>query len=315
MTILFDSIILLILFLALGWLADYVVKHIKYISAILHAKLFAFGILLGLVTSLPEISLGINATIDKAATLSVGNLLGGIIVMLGLILGVSLMLNKRVKTDGDLRSLLPTVVVIFVPIILGFDGKYSIFDGLLMIGAYFGLIFYLYRLNYQNNPTDLEHSGKNKVTWSIIAVVVGVIGVLLVSHWIVKITLDLLTMINISKLFVGLVIFSIGTNLPEISIALASWRKKSSELSLSHLVSSSFTNVLLLGLLASFNTINFQVNISYWLVAIFMFLLLILFSIFYYTGKKLSRNEGFILVFIYLLFLVSSIVLGNFEVF
>ncbi len=122
-------------------------------------------------------------------------------------------------------------------------------------------------------------------------------------------------MINISKLFVGLVIFSIGTNLPEISIALASWRKKSSELSLSHLVSSSFTNVLLLGLLASFNTINFQVNISYWLVAIFMFLLLILFSIFYYTGKKLSRNEGFILVFIYLLFLVSSIVLGNFEVF
>jgi len=156
MPIIFDALKILLLFIALGWSADFAVKNIKYLGAVLKIRLFAFGILLGLITSLPELSLGINATIDRATALSVGNLLGGIIVMLGLILGASLLLNRKITTDGRLASLIPTVLVIFSPILLGIDGKYSLSDGIAMIGLYVGLIFYLYRLNHFSNHKHIE---------------------------------------------------------------------------------------------------------------------------------------------------------------
>lgn len=243
MSILLDSLKLLLLFIALGWSANFAVKNIKYLGAVLKIRLFAFGILLGLITSLPELSLGINATIDLATALSVGNLLGGIIVMLGLILGVSLMLNRKITTDGSLASLIPTVLLIFSPILFGVDGKYGLFDGIAMICLYVGLIFYLYRLNHFSHHKHIAITDSNRVGKSIILAIVGIIGILVASHWIVGITLDLLNYIQVSQLLIGLVVFSIGTNLPEISIAITSWRKKSSELSLSHLLSSSFTNV------------------------------------------------------------------------
>lgn len=310
MPILFDALKLLVLFILLGWSANFAVRNIKYLGAILKIRLFAFGILLGLVTSLPELSLGINATIDRATALSVGNLLGGIIIMLGLILGSSLLLNRKIVTDGRLASLIPTILVIFSLILLGIDGQYSFYDGLTMIGLYVGLIFYLYRLNHFGNHKHVEITNSNRAGKSIVMAIVGIIGILIASHWIVGITLDLLNYIQASQLVIGLIVLSIGTNLPEISIAITSWRKKSSELSLSHLLSSSFTNVLVLGVLAFIRPIIFDVDSTFWTVALFMGVILILFGYFYHSGKKMDRREGAILLTAYILFIVANIFFG-----
>jgi len=312
MPMLLDLLTLLFLFIALGWSANFAVKNIKYLGAVLKIRLFVFGILLGLITSLPELSLGINATIDNATALSVGNLLGGIIVMLGLILGASLLLNRKIVTDGRLASLIPTVLVIFSPVLLGVDGRYGFFDGLAMIGLYAGLIFYLYRLNHFGDHKHIEITDSNRGSKSIILVVVGIIGILIASHWIVAITLDLLNYIQISQLVIGLVVFSIVTNLPEISIAITSRRKKSSELSLSHLLSSSFTNVLVLGILALIRPIIFDTNSAFWIVALFLGIILILFTYFYHSGKKMDRREGAILLAGYILFITVNICFGSF---
>jgi len=312
MPIIFDALKILLLFIALGWSADFAVKNIKYLGAVLKIRLFAFGILLGLITSLPELSLGINATIDRATALSVGNLLGGIIVMLGLILGASLLLNRKITTDGRLASLIPTVLVIFSLILFGVDGKYSLFDGIAMIGLYVGLIFYLYRLNHFSNHKHIEITDSNRVGKSIVLAIVGIIGVLVASHWIVGITLDLLNYIQVSQLVIGLVVFSIGTNLPEISIAITSWRKKSSELSLSHLLSSSFTNVLVLGVLALLRPIIFDTNSAFWIVALFLGVILTLFTYFYHSGKKMDRREGAVLLAVYVIFIVVNVCFGLF---
>jgi cation:H+ antiporter len=309
MPILLDSLKLLLLFIALGWSANFAVKNIKYLGAVLKIRLFAFGILLGIITSLPELFLGINATIDRATALSVGNLLGGIIVMLGLILGASLILNRKITTDGR-ASLIPTVLVIFSLILFGIDGKYSLFDGIAMIGLYVGLIFYLYRLNHFSNHKHIEITDSNRVGKSIVLAIVGIIGVLISSHWIVGITLDLLNYIQVSQLVIGLVVFSIGTNLPEISIAITSWRKKLSEISLSHLLSSSFTNVLVLGVLALLRPIIFDTNSAFWIVAIFLGVILTLFAYFYHSGKKMDRREGIILLAVYVIFIVVNICFG-----
>ena len=168
MPMLFDLLKLLFLFIVLGWSANLAVRSIKYLGAVLKIRLFVFGILLGLITSLPELSLGINATIDGATALSVGNLLGGIIVMFGLILGASLLLNRKIVTGGSLASLVPTVLVIFSPVLFGIAGRYGLFDGLAMIGLYTGLIFYLYRLNHFGNHKHIEITNSDQVSKPII---------------------------------------------------------------------------------------------------------------------------------------------------
>ncbi|MDP2736574.1 MAG: hypothetical protein Q8O59_02175, partial [bacterium] len=111
---------------------------------------------------------------------------------------------------------------------------------------------------------------------------------------------------NVSKLVIGVLIFAIGTNLPEITITIASWRKKTSELSLSLLLSSAFTNVLILGVLASIRPITFIIGPAFWALAIFMALILISFLFFYHSGKKMDRREGLILLSIYILFIITN---------
>ena len=312
MPILFDSLKLLLLFIALGWSADFAVKNIKYLGAALKIRLFAFGILLGLVTSLPELFLGINATIDQAAAMSVGNLLGGVIFKLGLILGISLLFSRKIVTDGRLSSIIPTVLVIFSPILFGVDGEYSLFDGIAMIGLYVGLIFYLYRISHFSNHKNIQITGSNRVGKSIIFAIAGIIGVLITSNWIVDVTLDLLNYVQVSQFVIGLIVFAIGTNLPEASVAIISWRKKIAELSLSNLLSSSFTNALVLGVLAFVNPITFDANLVYWTTALFLGIILILFAHFYHSGKKMDRREGAILLAVYILFIAVNIYFGLF---
>lgn len=303
MNILTDSLLLIFLFTILGVAADLAVKNIKYIASELKIRIFTFGILLGLITTLPELSVGINATVDKVASLSAGNLLGGIIVILGLILGVSLLVNRQIVTDGNAKTLIPELLVIFSPIIFGLDGKYSLFDGLAMIALYFAIVFYLYKANHSFCLPNLNIVDKNRLAKATIISITGIIIVLLASNWIVKTTMNLLEYVNISKLAIGALVFAIGTNLPEITIAFTSWRKKTSELCLSHLLSSALSNVLILGILSSISPIIFTLGQAYFILAIFTALVLALFAWFYLSERKMDRREGLILLLVYLIFL------------
>lgn len=302
-----NLIILFVLFFALGVSAEFVVKNIKYLAGVLKIRLFAFGILLGVITTLPELSVGINAGLSGVSGLSVGNILGGVIVMLGLVLGCALILNRSIDTNGDLKLLLPQVAIILPPIFLGLDGKYGQIDGLIMIACYFGLIYYLYRTHPTLDKVGLVLIEKNKILISVFFALLGTVGVLIISHWIVGITLNLLKDWRVNEMIIGVLFFSIGTNLPEITIAFTAWRKKTSELSLSHLLSSAFTNILVLGILALISPIVVMTGFSFWVLSAFLVIILALFTLFYYTDNKLDFKEGLALLVCYLLFVVINV--------
>ena len=306
MDIAFNAVALLFLFVVLGGSAGLVVRNIKYVASALHIKLFAFGIVLGLITTLPELSVGINATIDGVAALSVGNLLSGIIVIFGLILGTSLLIDRRIRSGGRLAILIPEVLVMFSPVLFGLDGRYGLWDGLAMTGLYIVLIFYLYRANHSFGFSRPQILHTKKIATALLFSILGIVFILLSSHWIVEVTIGLLDKTHINKLVIGALVFAIGTNLPEITIAITSWRKRASGLSLSHLISSAFTNVLVLGVLTIMRPITFTVGPAFWTIAVFLAAILFLFVLFYASGKKMDRREGLILVVIYVAFLIVN---------
>jgi hypothetical protein len=78
-----------------------------------------------------------------------------------------------------------------------------------------------------------------------------------------------------------------------------------SRLSLSHLLSSAFTNVLILGVLSVAQPIVFTVGAAYYLISFFLAVILLLFLVFYRSRGRLERFEGGILLACYFIFWAS----------
>lgn len=308
MGIIFHIVILIFLFGILGLSADFLVHNIKVISRKLGMKLFTLGIVLGIMTSLPEVAVSINSIINNVPNISVGNLLGSVMVIFGLIFGMSLILNRKIRTDGDMKNLLPQLGLVFLPFILGLDGKFSTIDGITMIIMYIILLIYLFKLSKKHQGFQVSVIKEQKVLKSILLTIISAIIVIISSGFIVKVSIILLNKLEIKPFILGLLIFALGTNLPEITVALTSWKKKASELSISHLMGSIITNVIILGSMCIIKPITINIGSSYTVLVIFVALILILVGIFYKTRRSLDRIEGVFLLLTYFLFLYISII-------
>ncbi len=298
---------LIILFIVLSKSADIIVINLRKIGEKLGIKIFILGIILGVMTSLPEMAIGINSTINKISIISFGNLMGGIVVIFGLVLSISMILNRKIQTNKKSWPFLITLLFLFLPLILGLKGQLNYLDGIILVTGYLLLIYFLYKKNRNNDWTKISMINGKEISRYLFLVLIGLTGLIISSELIVRTTIFVLKDYNMSAFIVGLLFYSIGTNLPELIIAVRSFKRNVSELSLSNLIGSAMGNVLMLGILSSISTINLQINRSYIVLLIFTLLLFIVLYIFYRSDRLLSRREGFVLLFMYLIFVSSQI--------
>ena len=149
-------IALLFLFYLLGKSADVVVNRVRIISERFGIHLFFLGIILGLFTSLPEITIAVNSLVNDIPDVSLGNLTGGFIVLFGLILGASLIVNRRVHTDGSLVHFAPMLCYFFLPFLFLLDGTISGIDSVILVGAYFAVLLHVYRSYKSDIPKEKQ---------------------------------------------------------------------------------------------------------------------------------------------------------------
>ena len=137
--------LLLVLFFVLGRAADLVAERAKDFSLRTGISVASLGLLLGLLTSLPEMSVALNATLRNAPEVSIGNLLGGILVLFGLIHGGSIVLNRRIRTHGSWWLVVLMFLYLSSFAILGLNGVLTRGEGWYLVLCYFfvALCFYL----------------------------------------------------------------------------------------------------------------------------------------------------------------------------
>lgn len=300
------SVALIVLFYLLGKSADLVIVNVRRLGEALGVKIFALGIGLGFLTSLPELSVGVNSLLLDIRALSLGNLLGGILVIFGLVLGVSAILNRNIETGAKAGSFLPIVIFIMAPLLLGLDGTLSRIDGAAIIIGYALVLWYL----LARGPREKfeRHDSIRGIAGKTLFILIGVAAVLVLSHFIIQVTLLLTKGLGISPFTIGIVLFAIGTNLPEIIVAIRSWRRNVEELSLSNLIGSAIANPAIVGIFAVIKPMTAEVGSSYYLLLIFTLVLLAVLNRFYETDKKLTRAEGIVLVVFYGLFIALEAV-------
>lgn len=316
-----------ILFLILGKSANILIDNLQYIAKKTKTNPIILGAILGFFTTIPELAVGINAIGNDISQVSLGNIWGGVIVLFTLILGTAIIFNQKIKTDGRLNFVLPSFVYIMLSIFLAYTGRLNWRDGVILISFYF-----LYVKFIRGRPSsrskdfkagDIEtkltikqrifgalkhwhHNYKKEINVSFLALLV----ILLSSHLIVNQSQILLNYFKVSPFIIGLLLFSVGTNLPELTITIRSAFKKAGDLSFGHLVGAATNSTAILGVLALFHTFTVPVDRSFTILSIVIFLVLALVLSFYLSRKSFDRWEGYTLLGIYFAFIAYQVIIS-----
>lgn len=330
LTIISLAFLALTFFFILSHGADLLLGNLKALADRSKIHPVLLGLILGFLTTIPEFMVGLNAIRQDVATLSLGNIWGGVIVILALILGLSIVLQKKIKTDGHLFVILPSFIFILFSLFLGTKGSLNYYDGLFLVIFYL-IIVYLdflsgghYRSDNLTQKAVLKSEGikkekfwlgrrlynwQRKYNQESVWAFIGLLLVVISSYAIMEIADIFLAIFPLPPFLVGLLIFAIGTNLPEITVMFRSVKLKSGDISFGHLVGSAVSNILVLGLLTFVTTIEINVSWRYYVLMIFSFLILAAVSWFYVSKKSFDRREGFALLFLYICFVFYELFL------
>lgn len=327
----FNIILLSASIIVLVYSSIYVIRSLGDMSRFLGISKYTISLtLMALATTLPELSVGINAAISGNPELSLGNILGSNIVNLALILGLTVLIAGRIYLNNYkdfVKTRVFNFLLIFSPIVLLLDGTLSRFDGVILI------LFFLWsfsktlglREKYArdgmkgllrgNIPRGLERSAESiklfhRNLFIFIASATVLVGS---SYFIVYGALNLSVTLGLPEILIGILVVAIGTSLPELTFGIRSAITGKGDMSLGDLLGATVINsTLILGVTAIISPIRiFEPNI-YWASVFFMFITMFLVYYFLRTKHFLLRKEGIVLILIYIIFLLTQGVINIF---
>jgi len=284
------------------------VKSLTKLASFLKVSQFALSfILMALATSLPELGVGIVSAINKIPNLALGTVIGSNIADLTIVIGVAVLLSKRIKVEPQsVRT--DSFIMFFIsllPIVLFLLGNgLSRIDGAILV-----LVFIAYSYWIIKEREKFRKQTKNRIKRyeSILHTVLFIFGVGLLylsSELVVKygklISLDL----GLKEIMIGLFLVAFGTSLPEIVFEVSSAIKGYSDMALGNIMGSVVCNsTLVLGVASLIFpiTANFLLFLT---SAIFMVIITFLFVAFVNSGKELTWLEGLSLLMLYGFFIM-----------
>ncbi len=312
--------VLLAGFFVLGKAADIIVVSLTNLGKIFKISAFTLSfVLLGLTTSLPEMIIGVYAVADNVPRLSFGNLLGGNIVLLTLVIGLNGLILGKITIAGNFArysmcKILPHVpgcnnlgihdlgvigALLLSPALLLADGKISRLDGFILVALY--LSFLLYYITTKHASHIEEEEKKPSLGRSGAQFLVGALVLVAVARMIVDGSEVLLSRFEMPPFIFGMLVLGIGTNLPEFTIMVRA-RKGPRDISVGNILGSAAANIMILGALSIFAPLSgFErrdILFTGWALAIIVILLMVFFR----TKNELNRTEALALVLIYMLF-------------
>lgn len=259
-------------------------------------------------TSAPELAATLAAALRGNPQVAYGNVIGSNIANLSLVLGLAALVHPLRTQARFIRREMPFLLI--VSLVLYYvvsDGWIGRLEGFLLFA---GLIAYLtYLLREKEEIPDVEaefaaeYARSGPAVWvSLLGVAAGVALLTVGASALVEGAATLARAWGVADRVVGLTVVALGTSLPELASALVAARKGESDLVLGNLVGSNIFNVFaILGITAMVRPV--QPDGPGVLVDLAVMLGLVLLAWpFLYTGLRLGRREGAVLLLVYLVY-------------
>ena len=293
--------------------------------------------LVGFGTSMPELVTSLQALSTGAVGISVGNVIGSNIANVLLVIGAACVItpiatNPRALARDGLVMLAATILFAAV---LWFNG-FTRLTGIIFVGL---LAIYLVTSvvldRRKGSPAAVVHSDEAAIVetheplWlSLMLAVGGIVGVVFGAKLLVAGGSDLARAVGISETVIGLSIVAVGTSLPELVTSIVSALKGKADVALGNVIGANIFNILgIMGVSAAVYPFSIMTGpgpdtgapleveaMAYpetgslvsmqdmGALALSVFLLFL----FAYTGRKLARWEGMVLLLAYVLYMGLS---------
>lgn len=306
-----DFVIFVIALGVLIWGSDLLISQSERIALKFRIPEFIIGAtLIALGTSLPEMAASIAASIYGKPEIAISNVIGSNILNITLVLATVFLISSKINPDRDFFAKDSTwaLVPVLVFILMIIDGVISRFDAsllLLLMGAY--LVFLIQ--DAKNFPLeDIEDLDESTFSWvkTILILTGGFTLVIAGAHFIVESASDIAKSFGISDWIIGIIMVSLGTSLPELTVSISAAIKGKADMAIGNIIGSNMANTtVVLGAAALVNPM--RLNSAAYIFDIATMLIATLILVFITANKLYTKSAGISLVIILGLFLNNTL--------
>lgn len=201
-------------------------------------------------TSAPEILVSVNAALNQASALAVGNALGSNLANIGLVLGVTALIAP-IPVQKHLLSQ-EAVVLLLITAAAGLclsDGFLSRGESLLLGSLIFPLVFIAIKYKKSHSSPEEIAAGEEipditmgaALLWFVVGLAI-LLASAEVTVWSAK---TIAQSMGISELVIGLTVVAIGTSLPELAASAVSALRGHHDIAIGNVFGSNLFNIML----------------------------------------------------------------------
>lgn len=316
---LFEVVIFAVSILALSWLSSRLVSSLITIAKYLRWREFIIAFfVMAFAGSLPNLFVGINAVLHHLPEISFGDIVGGNLVDLTLIMALAVLFgSKSLPAESEMvqKSALFTAMIAMLPIILIWDSALDRTDGIVLLGAFVLYCWWLfsnedrYKKIYRGRPKS-EAKGYFGFLANAGKIIIFLALLLAASYFVINSAQLFSAKLGISLSMVGILIVGLGNCFPEAYFSIVSARRGENWLILGDLMGSVIVcSTMVLGIIALISPFEITDMSPFLITRIFTVVASLLFLVFIRTGKKITKLEGLLFLSVYIIFLLVEIFL------
>ena len=272
-------------------------QALRVSAAIVGATIAAFA------TSSPELSVAINAAIEKQPQIALGDALGSNVVNIALILGLALAISPIQSPRASVRRDFP--VALAAPVmtaVLAADGTLSRIDGFVLMAVFAA---WLIAVTVQARRERHEAGGADtSPAWRpMIQGTAGLIILLVAGRLIVNGGTGIADSFAISQFVMGATIVAVGTSIPELATAVIAKVRGHDDVSLGMMLGSNIFNSLWIVAVAA---VIFPIELDWRQVGLALAAgVIVMIAAFPPQHGLLGRSRGAVLLALYVAYVVA----------
>lgn len=263
-------------------------------------------VIVGFGTSAPELVVSVDAALNQQADIAIGNVVGSNIANILLILGTCALITPlAVKPLALRRDAVTVVAASILFLVLASGNALGPADSVIFfisLAAYLGWAYWSER--FHAAPSAVLHKAEaeeltalpKSLAWTVTTVIIGLLLLITGSQVLLIGAIGIAQHFRVSEAVIGLTLVAVGTSLPELTISVIAALRRHADVAVGNILGSNIFNLLgILGFSALLQPLPVHARIlqfDQWVMLGTSLLLLF----FLYTGRRLSRLEGGILL-------------------
>lgn len=280
-------------------------------ALIVSLTIVAFG------TSAPELLISIQAVLENAPGLALGNVVGSNTANILLVLGIPALLATMHTSECETRKTYNFMIVASLLFIaLAFRGVFDWIAGLILLSALSLVLADAFRDAHRHHKAgkddpqdDVEGADPDLPWWRIMVfLVLGLVGLPLGADLLVDNATIIAKTYGVSDTVIGLTLVAVGTSLPELATTVMAALRRQADVALGNVIGSNMFNLLaIIGIASLVGPIPVDpefLRFDLWV----MLGASILLVPFVYMRKDINRIWGVMLTALYLVYITILLI-------